>query len=769
MRKSIRNILVLLLSLTAIICVSAGLVACTKGVELTGLSIEDARTVFLIGDEFEYGENFKVYAVYSDGTRTDVTEAVEIRKENGFDMSVSGDYQITVSYENKKEVYTVYVNDFESPLRKIQLDTSNVQKSFELGEKVSLAGLMVKSTYENAQGVLIDSTSSSLRNLTVQVTDKDGNDIGADGVFSTLGDYTVTVSSGNVKDSYTVSVSGINISTVQGALAVGNYFKYETVTGTVKIKETLPGREPVDTFDYEYEYSENYTRIKENIETKGAVQHISIDSEGVLCVTEKDGKIEIPNTTFKENMIKGVPVHLWYYGLTEYGIEDVLTNLYEEAVKCTNGDLVETADEANRKYTFSFSGLIFRSNDANYFENSVSFTLGVKNNIENVEFTQTYWENNTTAEGQPGWKPNFSTDENGITKPDNRFTHRLQVAVEQVTGARTAENPYSREALRVKDYKLEYNGEELGDNGVIDCELGTLSSLKLTVFIKDLMPESSDFAMDSMYFSLEGGVAGEVDSSTFLYESGFMASRKGNTISVQIPHGGTYKLILRTVSTRKTITFNVVGAPPKSITAQIYNDAAEFFTAGDSRVLSLNRNVYFYGAVNEYANPAQTAKVTSSNAGNATIERATLKGVECFRFRADKEGVYTVEIKSDVADKSCVFTFTVSDMPDYGNLLKGKYTVQDREENIFVLSFNPSEELKGSVTVTKTPTELDGTPITDEAKTAVYSYTADTGNLTIDLKLTSGTTLGVSLTVDANGRLVLIDQYKNSYVLNPMN
>ncbi|MDE6274153.1 MAG: hypothetical protein K2L87_03790 [Clostridiales bacterium] len=746
----------------ATMCAAAGLAACEQEVTLEGLSIVDAKTVFFIGDEFEYGESFKVYANYTDGTKTDVTDLVEIRKESGFDMTVSGDYQLTVIYENKREVYTIIVNDFETPLRKIELNTEKVKTQFELGETVSVEGLIITSTYENAQGGLITSTSSSLRGLNVEVADESGNSLKIGDVFVSLGAYTVTVSSGNVKASYPVSVEGINISTVRGALAVGNFFRSEVVSGTQKVREALTGGSFHNSHDYEYEFGENYTRVYEKLELN-EVQHYGTDEEGIFCTSVQNGQVVVNSAPLKAEMMNGAPVYLWYFELSEFGIESALVNLYNEAMQCSNGDLKEQVNEKARLYEFSFSGLKFRSTDENYFETTVNFSLGEKYNIARVTVTQTFWENNASAEGIPGWELNFSTDENGITKPLARFTHKLEVTVNQTAGERTAENPYDRKMFKVQDYNLTYGGRVLQDGAIIP---GSMDNNRLTIGIQDIAPTTADFRQDPMYMSLEGGVS-EMDSSTFFLEGGLLASRSGNTISLQFEHGGVFTLILRTRYTRKTITFDIVGVPPTSMAAQIYNDSAELFAAESSKTVALNGSVYFYGAVDQYANPAQVATVTSDNGASATVQKTSINGIDCFRFSASTEGVYTVLVTSSADNSvSCTLTFTVSDVPDYAGILQGSYKVSDRQENIFALSFTPSTATSGKVSVTKTPTELDGTPIEAEAVTAVYSYTVDVDRLEITLTRDSGTELGIGLTVDATGALVLIDQYGDRYAMN---
>ena len=63
-------------------------------------------------------------------------------------MNVAGDYDITVSYNGKKDVYTIYVDEFDPILRKLELDTSEMKKTFTLGDDVAFDGLKLNLTLD---------------------------------------------------------------------------------------------------------------------------------------------------------------------------------------------------------------------------------------------------------------------------------------------------------------------------------------------------------------------------------------------------------------------------------------------------------------------------------------------------------------------------------------------------------------------------------------------------------------------------------------------
>lgn len=757
MKKTLRSILIVMLALTCAACMAAGLTACSAKAE--GLRLENPRTEFKIGDEFETGEDFRVYALFSDKTEKDVTEEAVIRQEAGMDMNVPDDYQITVSWGGKKEVYTIYVSDFDSILRKIELNTDNVKKKFSLGEDVLFSGLTVKCTYENAQGQLYVTETTSLKNFTVKVEGVDGNIV--TDVFNELGKYTVTVAMGSIAASFTVDVDNIDISTVQGAIAAGYAFKGKIAAGTHEVWNEQTSRYKV--YDYVYEFGDNYTYIHETNENPDNEYHYSIYDSQISCVQLQGGKI-IPNNGIQTGMMNGTPFRIWYNRLSIFGPENLLTELHKAAKECTNKDLTEKADPDKREYSFSFSGLVFLSNTSDYYETKVTFRLSEDYTVEYVNFVQDCWQDNTgNALGAP---PTFITDGSGHTKPNGNYSIRTDHTATQTIGERTKTNPYSPEALKIKSYDLVYNGAKLGDEGVIDCDI---NSPAIVVEIADMLPTTASMEQDAMYFDYVGNYGGEVNSTTILYCDGFAAFRTGNIIKITLKNGGVWTLKIKTSGTFKTITFNVKGVKPTSMTANIGNATTGKFAAGTQKTLAIGGIAYFKGVVNKYADETQTASVTYGNADNVIIERSVFGGVSCFAFKAVAEGTYKVTVTSDAAaDVSCEFTFTVSAMPDYAGLLSGKYSVQNREGDIFTLEFAPAggDGVSGTVAVTRTPTTEDNTPEYDKQKQQTLGYAVDFENGSIALTHASGENLGISLSVNERGELMLADHFNDSYKLN---
>lgn len=764
MKRTFRSILIVLLATICVVFTALGLAACGE-VKLESLKIVDPKTEFKVGDEFEVGEDFAVYAHYSDGTEKDVTEEVEFKFENGFDMDVPGNYQITVIWGGKREIYTIYVNEFDNILKKIELNTDAVKKEYEMGEAVSFEGLEIICTYENAQGNPVVTTTSSLKNFTVEIKGEDGSVI--DEVFDSLGDYTITISYGSIKDYYTVTVSGVNISTVQGAVAVGRAFGANINTGTHVVKGLQPAAaKPVEytAFSYNYEFGLNYFYLNET-GTK-TEDHYSMDAQGIFCVEFQNGTMTTPYLS-QAAMMNGSPFAIWYRRVTYYGAENVLTALYKAAKECTNKDLVESANEAEREYSFSFSGLVFNSSNNDYYETSVKFTLGEDYAITHLEYVQCYWEYSVLG-------ATFVTDANGHTTPLQTYNMRETVTVEQESGERTKTNPYSRDSMIVQSYDLSWNGQPLGDDGTVYCTANEDGEPNegITIDISNIMPSTANFMYDAMYFNYEGNLGKEVNSTTMLVCKGFAANRNGNQIKIYGHAGGIWKLILRTSQTYKTITIDVTGIAPTSITSQVYNPTTNRFADATAKTGAIGGAIYFKGTVNQYANEAQTAQVTSGNSSYVTITETTVNGIKCFKFTASRSGTYTITVTSTAKTSlKCTFTFTINDLPDYSAILSGSYTVTDRLGNIYTLEFTPADAdgNSGTVVITRTPTTDDDEPIPDQAQTQTLTYSVDLDSLKIVLTSVSGTNLGVDLSVNEQNKLVLEDQYGTKYVLTRSN
>lgn len=765
MKKTIRLVCTIIAAI-AMLCAAFALVACGDESDITDLRVENAKISFMCGDEFETGESFTVYALYKDGREVDVTKDVSVRQESGMDMNVASDYQITVIYGEKRTIYTVYVNDREDVVRKIDPDVSAVKTQYKLGEKFSTDGLVLNLVYENAHGVTFPATTTSLNGFDVTVANSSGVEI--DEVFTALGSFTVTVSKGNVKGSFDVTVEGVDISSVPAALTVGTYYSSTVASGRAHIQgarmnynaqyELQPG-EPFTSAIYEYSFGNNYTYFRNTHDNPTTEYHCSIDESGLFVTFLEDGVIKTSNMN-NAAMMNGSPYILWYNSEIEYGIENALNNLYSHALRCSNDDFVPTADEATRSYSFEFSGLEFRDNSGDFYKTTVEFTLGEDYAIASVSLTQDYYENNSSLAGQEGYVPTFTTDPvTGKTTPGATYSYRTIITVSQTTGERTAQNEYDRNMFKVSSYTLSYNGTALADGAVLECSAGNTYVLQ----ISDVLPATANLAVDIMQFDYEGNLEAP---DFWLSNEHFTIVRDNNRISLSTRHGGTWTLLFTTARTTRRLTVHITGEPPEDMQPKLYNNVSGAFYDGSEKTVGIGGAVYFYGAVDRYADSAQTATIDSDNAAYATITAATLNGVACWKFTATQAGSYQISVVSDsMALVRCIFVFTVSEAADFSTLLSGTYTVQDQVGNIYTVAFTQTgaDPLGGTVLVTCTPTDDSNNPITEEATRQTLSFYVD--GMQIVVTHGASDTIWVEFDVDQNNNLVLIDRRDTHYVL----
>lgn len=734
-----------MLLVAVVTLLTIGLAACNSEPQLEKIEVEGYREDFFVGDIFETGVDFKVYGIYDDGSRKEITEGYNIKKETGFDMYIVDNYMITVEYGGKKAVYTIYVNEADSELKKLTVDTSGMKKTLALGDSVEFPGIRLNAEYVNSSGREISITYGDLKQFDVSVKDEDGNEIG--NVFEAFGTYTVTVSADGVGASFTVEVKDVNLDTIGNAIYAAKYgFQYVN-GGTMEKKDTIAGTK---SSNYEYLFGDNYTYIKatsvSDANGKGVTEsYYSLDEDGKLIAAKFDNGNQSPVTTYVPEAMNGVPVGLWWQAETEYGVEAVISNIYKYGLSNANGDYVETIDEGEKAYSFSYSYRMARTtgvkDDDYFFINKVEFTLGENYAIKTASVTQILYYSG------------FSTGEDGHTKLDEGASpaYTLEINVTQSTGERTEKNPYGGDALVIKDFNLYWDGDLLGEDDVIYGKAGE----ELTLRIGDLDPSGASFAFDMLYIS-DGSSKGE---PTIYVGNGFTAYRSDNIIHVKLVGGGDWEMVITTNKVTKRVKFSVTGAAPTELTSEVYQSAFNTFTETSKITPMVGVAVYFRAVPNEYANGAYIAELMDQNA-DATLEKAQVNGMECWKLVASKAGTYQVKMTStENGNVSCILTVTAVEVPDLDAMLNGKYTATDVEDGVYRLTFKQT----AGAAVTSGTVEITYT-VNGETKTENLKFAISDSDLSLILEPES-TVLGVTIRVNANGKLVLEDRYGMNYIL----
>lgn len=739
--------LVLLLSFSA-------LVSCSNQPTLTQITVEGYTEDFFVGDTFETGSAFAVYAVYSDGSRADVTADATVTTEKGMDMGTAGDYMITVSYKGKKCVYTIYVNDSEMELKELHADVANGKTTYLLGETLTLEGIRLIGIYENTQGRRIEREYTDFSALKTSLSDENGEISGT--AFPAFGKYTVTVASGNISASYEVTVNGADLSTVSGAIFAAEYGKRYVNGGNMTITDTLAVSQSSWT---QYVFGDNYTCIQEMQDetyTGDPMReyHYSQDTETgkLLSVLLDHGEI-VPSNVFVLDVMEGVPIYLWWHENTEYGMEAAIRNMYAVGANDPNHDYTETIDTEKRQYSFSFGYRQKRitgvEDDDYYFENRVEFVLSEEYAIVSASLTQILYTSG------------FETDTAGHTTVSDvdSFSYKVEIGTVQTIGERTVKNPYSNDNLTMESFDLLYNGKVLQDGDVINGNAG----MELTIRIDNILPETASFNVDPVYFS--DGIQTPV--STILVATGFTAhtnTTSPNIIRIHLSAGGEWELIVSTAKVTKHIKFSVIGAAPETLTTELYNTAYGSFSKSTNVTGMVGATIYFRATPNQYANDSYKTELTVGSSDDATLVKTEINGMEAWALTAQKAGTYEVLMTSSVAPEvTCKLSFTIVDIPNFEELLNGTYSVTDTEGNVYVLNF----QYDATQTAIGGTLEVRYQPVGGKEQTQTFRYSTSESNLALTLEPIAGESLGIALKINAVGKLVLEDRYNVNYIVNP--
>lgn len=182
--------------------------------QIESLTVEGGQTACVLGDSFST-EGLQVTINREDG-KSILIDSQWYGKGNcpvtfsGFDSSVKGDTEVTLSYKNT-DVTATY-NCSVMGLKGISLDTSNIKANYHVGDKLDTTGLVVNATRDD-DGISVvegrrykiygfDSTTEGEKTLTVKYDDKDEHT--ATFTVNVYGIKSLDVDFENVKKEYLV-------------------------------------------------------------------------------------------------------------------------------------------------------------------------------------------------------------------------------------------------------------------------------------------------------------------------------------------------------------------------------------------------------------------------------------------------------------------------------------------------------------------------------------------------------------------------------------
>lgn len=733
------------------LCVTA--LSCSASSKIEKIEAEGYRENFFVGDKFELGADFKLWATYKDGTKSEITEGYTIKQEATTDMNVTGSYSVTIEFSGFKYVYWINVNGVDGILQSLSVKEGSVRTVFLLGEEISFDGIRLNASYVYSDGKEVDITYSSIGQFNVAVTDESGEAVS--GILDTLGNFYVKISQGMISTVYTVTVEEADLESIGGAVVAGQYGAKFVNSGTVNDISVISG---TMTTEYRFLKGDNYTYIYENLPNSVESDrypmeyHYSLNNKGKLSAVKLENGNMVTSSSLISDVMNGVPILLWWNNDTEYGIEAAITNLWNIAKNNPNGDYKEQIDSASRTYSFSFGYLMQRttgvSDDGYYFESSVEFKLDENYAIISATLTQILYTHTDdyVKDSETGY----------VTPPaSGKYSNKLTVTAEQTVGERTAVNPYGEDATKLQDFTLQFEGQDISDGDTVKGNAGTTISISIT----ELVPETANFNADRLYYSDGKGTA----DSTLFSCTGYIVYMKTNSngqnyLVITLSAGGEWDLVLTTKNVKKTIHLSVTGSVPTNLNTQVYQSSFNSFTENKEVTAVVGAEIYFRAVPNDYANGAYTVDMISQGEGGK-ITQATLDAGECWMFTATEAGTYVITMTSSVSSKvSCKLTISVVELPNFDNVLTGSYQTSDNTGGIYTLTFTKtsasSDTVSGTVEITYKP--KSGDEITQKMK-----FTISESDLALMLEMNENKddALGIELKFNASGEFILEDPY----------
>ena len=142
-----------------------------------------------------------VTANYSDGTSRNLeNEEYEVTPVNGSSFTNDGEFTVTVTFNGMSDSFKV--NVIAVQLESIELDTTNVKKTYFVSEELNLDGLLVTSVSNNGTRKVLSKEEYSVSPS-------------ADTIFQTSGEVTVKVIFDGKSNSFKVNVLNNYLTSVQ--------------------------------------------------------------------------------------------------------------------------------------------------------------------------------------------------------------------------------------------------------------------------------------------------------------------------------------------------------------------------------------------------------------------------------------------------------------------------------------------------------------------------------------------------------------------------
>ena len=636
--------------------------------------------------------------------------------------------------------YVVTAPSNVATLKSIDVVSENVKSYYNIGETFSAEGLVVYETYSNTLTDETISVAADLSKYTVSVKDSAGNAV--TGAFSAFGDYTVTVSQGEVSDSFEVRVGGKAYASVAAALeaAVANADKVKSGSAIVNTDfeysildyyfgENYFGYVSNDlTSDYDYEY--HFEKLAD-----GSVFGIQVSNYFDSDMWETTKSVSSYYEPTEDNM-KGIDLKSFFsYNYDVYGVEDLIAALYEEATAETSQNYAESfsnycdACGVHHGYKFNFGAYI----GYYFYEVEVEFVIdAASESIKTVEIVAgQFYDESIVLNEETGV---YSYAE-GVTGPDSI----KKLSISQNAGERNYQNEYPAEDFLYASFDLEdAEGNKISAETPIEVEVGE----SVVVNVVSATPETADPNVDSFKVTAYDKDGFESYSVFGSYDEGM--------IYVSAYKVGEYTIEISTKNVVKSFKLSVEYAPLESFAAGVFDSNYYDYAEVESVDVYPNAEVDFKAVVNSNANGAYTVALASAYE-NVTLEEGY---DDNYIFKASAEGTYEIVLTS-VADSTITATLTVNvvSAPGVEEILVGTYEYYSMMMGTVTFVFTPESE--GATSGTVSISAVGGYADSE----GVFNYSYEDGYLTC-LPVNAASTL-CNFSAGLNSSLQVVCLYNN--------
>ena len=421
-----------------------------------------------------------------------------------------------------------------------------------------------------------------------------------------------------------------------------------------------------------------------------------------------------------------------YATIVGYGVEDMIVKLYNEAV-------------ANGSLAMNFTPIY------NWNEELVGYEYGFSGTHEG-NYGYVYNFNVTFTGSEGGFVETFTLE----VDPESEYQEGVRYEFVQKAGIRSAVCPYSAADFIPASFDI-LNGEgvTVNDGDTIQMTMGVEASWNPLYWnIVNIAPDTANLNFDTFTITCVDSEGNDAEGMINIYP-------EGDSLSIShgySPKAGSYTVTMSWTNVSYTLTFVLNLPEVTEISAKVYNTDEEYWSNTSFVEVFTGSAVQFRSEVNEYANNAYTASVTSENAASAELDSEEVPATEWtagytkYTFTATVAGVYEVTLVSaENEEVSCVLTITVNTPPTPAEILSGYKGYFDSYDGTgFGVQFTPVSEgaLTGSAIIDKF--DIDdpyswNPSIAYSSEQVTYSYDEETGVIT--LTHVEGDELGVSLEI----------------------